>query len=272
MSFSLRTPLSILGLTVLAYLSGCAKETEPTASQDNSLTATAPATGEASTLSERNALARLTKTLEQHFKTAKINAKITSIQPTEIPNIYWVNLENMSPIFVTGDGQYIIQGDVIRLGDKRLHNISETLLAGQNKILLQDLKVQDLIVYPASSKTKHVVYVFTDISCPYCQKFHEHMDEFNKKGVEVRYLAWPRGNDLFPAMESIWCSKDRQAAFDLAIHNQPIESARCANPVKSQHNLGVNMGVNGTPAVYNVEGEYLGGYMSPTELLERLNN
>lgn len=271
MSFNFRTRLSVIAVATFALLSGCAQDTAPTSTNDNSLTATAPATGEASTLSERNAQARLTKVLEQHLKTAKISTRILSIQPTEIPNIYWVNLENTSPVFVTADGQYIIQGDVIRLGGKELHNISETLQASQNKILLEDLKLSDLIVYPAIGKTKHVVYVFTDISCPYCQKFHEHMPEYNSKGIEIRYLAWPRGADLFPVMESIWCSKDRKAAFDLAIHNQQIEPLRCANPVKSQHNLGLNMNVNGTPAVYSSEGEYLGGYMTPDELVDRLN-
>jgi thiol:disulfide interchange protein DsbC len=30
------------------------------------------------------------------------------------------------------------------------------------------------------------------------------------------------------------------------------------------------MGVNGTPAIYNVEGVYLGGYMTPDEIIKRL--
>ena len=32
------------------------------------------------------------------------------------------------------------------------------------------------------------------------------------------------------------------------------------------------MGVNGTPAIYNVDGEYLGGYLTPDELIKRLIN
>lgn len=31
------------------------------------------------------------------------------------------------------------------------------------------------------------------------------------------------------------------------------------------------MGVNGTPAIYNAEGEYLGGYMTADEIESRLN-
>ena len=33
------------------------------------------------------------------------------------------------------------------------------------------------------------------------------MDEITAKGIEVRYIAWPRGDQLFPAMESIGAVK-----------------------------------------------------------------
>jgi thiol:disulfide interchange protein DsbC len=69
-------------------------------------------------LTERNAKQRLIDTLQKHFKTANINAKIIDIKTTEVPNLFWVNLEGMSSVYTTADGKYIIQGDVIRLGDK----------------------------------------------------------------------------------------------------------------------------------------------------------
>jgi thiol:disulfide interchange protein DsbC len=249
-------------------LSACSNNTQD--KKQDTLTASAPATGEASNLSERNAEQRLISTLEKHFKTAGINAKITSIKATEVPNLSWVSLEGMAPVYVTNDGQYLIQGDLIRLGDKQLHNVSETLQAGINKKLFETLKTEDLLVYPAKGKTKHVIYVFTDVSCPYCHKFHQQMDEMNGKGIEVRYIAWPRGEQHMPAMEAIWCSPDRRAAFDQAISGGQIPTASCKNPVKDQYQMGLNIGVNGTPGVYSAEGLYLGGYMTTTELLDRL--
>lgn len=98
------------------------------------------------------------------------------------------------------------------------------------------------------------------------------MSEINAKGIEVRYIAWPRGEQFMPAMESVWCSADRQAAFNQAIAGAPLPPATCKNPVRAQYQLGLNMGVNGTPAIYNEEGVYLGGYLSPDELVQRLNN
>ena len=62
------------------------------------------------------------------------------------------------------------------------------------------------------------------------------------------------------------CSKDRHAAFDRAIAGEQIEPASCKNPVRSMYEMGLNIGVNGTPAIYNADGIHIGAYMSAAEL------
>lgn len=261
----------ICALTTSLMLTACSQSDNPK-KDDGTLTATAPATGQASNITERNTQQRLIQNLQDNFKKADIKAKIIEIKATEVPNIYWVNLEGMSPIYTTADGKYLIQGELIRLGDKKLHNIGETFQSDLSKKALANLKTEDLIVYPAQGKTKHIVYVFTDISCPYCHKLHEHMGEINAAGIEVRYVAWPRGDQFIPAMESVWCSADRKLAFDQSIAGAKLPAANCKNPVLDQYKLGQSIGVNGTPAIYNQDGIYLGGYLTASELTERLNN
>ena len=270
MQFTRSKLVMVSTLAASLMLSACGQDKQP--KDDGTLTATAPATGQASNITERNAQQRLIQTLEKNFRTANINAKIVEIKPTEVPNIVWVSLEGMAPIYATADGKYLIQGDVIRLGDKTLQNVGDSLQAEISKKLLSTLKVEDLIVYPAQGKTKHVVYVFTDASCPYCHKLHEQMKDINAAGIEVRYIAWPRGEQFMPTMESVWCSEDRKTAFDQAISGVELAPASCKNPVKDQYKLGQSMGVNGTPAIYNQDGIYLGGYLSASELSQRLNN
>jgi thiol:disulfide interchange protein DsbC len=270
MSFTRAKLFLACTLSLTFTLSACSNSNNE--AKQTTLTASTPATGEASNLIERNAEQRLINTLEQHFKTADIKAKVLEIKATEVPNLVWVSLQGMGSVYATADGKYIIQGDVIRLGDKTLHNVSESLQAEASKKLLSGLKTEDLIVYPAKGKAKHVIYVFTDISCPYCHKLHEQMSQMNAKGIEVRYIAWPRGDQFMPAMQSVWCSDDRRSAFDRAIAGEQLPAASCENPVKAQYEMGIAMGVNGTPAIYNSEGVYLGGYLNPEELIQRLNN
>ena len=114
-----------------------------------------------------------------------------------------------------------------------------------------------------------MVYVFTDASCPYCHKLHEHIPEITAQGIEVRYIAWPRGEQFMPAMESVCVAQTVKLPlikrFQVPnFHQRPVKPSARSIPVGSEH------GVNGTPAIYNEDGEYLGGYLAPSELLNRL--
>ena len=262
--------IRMLCVTSLVALGACSKQEDK--KNETSITATTPVTGEASTLTERNAQQRLLETLQANINKAGLNAKVLSVTPTEINNMYWVNLENFPAVLATADGKYIFQGEVIGLGGDQLDHVTERLKSVETKESFAKLDPKDLIVYKAKGKTKHVVYVFTDSSCPYCHKFHEHMPELNEKGVEVRYIAWPRGEQFVPTMQAIWCSPDRKAALDQSFAGMPIQSAPCENPVMEQFQLGQKIGVNGTPAVYSQDGLYLGGYIEPNELLEKLKS
>lgn len=257
---------ALLGLT----LTGCSNA-DPTPAQDNSMTATAPASGEASTVVERNANNRLKETLGKNLKAAGIKAEITDLRSTEVPNLYWVNLKGMASVYASQDGKYIFQGDLVRLDKDKVHNVSEDLQQADTKALLAAVDPKSMIIYKATTPApKAVVYVFTDASCPYCHKLHEHMAEINAKGIELRYLAWPRGDQFLPLMNAIWCSEDRAAAFDTANKGMPVNAPQCSNPVLSHQRLGAQIGVNGTPAIYNQNGKYLGGYMTANQLAQQL--
>ena len=49
-----------------------------------------------------------------------------------------------------------------------------------------------MIVYKAAQE-KHVITVFTDITCGYCHKLHEEMKDYNALGITVRYRPSARG-------------------------------------------------------------------------------
>lgn len=262
--------IKILSMSLLMasmVLVGC-KQQQP--AEKESLTASAPA-GEASTLTETNAIQRLQTTLDQHFKTANLKVKVTEIKAIPNSSFYWVMLDNHTSVYTTADGSFVLQGDLLRLGGKQIENVSENFRAEINKKTLATLNEKDLIIYPAKGDKKHTIYVFSDVSCSYCQRLHKQMDDMNAKGIEVRYIAWPRGEQLFPAMESIWCSEDRKKAFDDTINGATLPPASCANPVKAQFDLGQQMGVSGTPAIFTEDGRQIGGYLEVTDLLKAIN-
>jgi thiol:disulfide interchange protein DsbC len=70
-------------------------------------------------------------------------------------------------------------------------------------------------------------------------------------------------------MEQVWCSKDRQTAITQAKLGQEVKTQNCgATPVGKQFQMGEDLGVRGTPAIFTRNGDYIGGYLSPDELVK----
>lgn len=208
--------------------------------------------------------------LQANLKASGINETITSAVPTDMPGIYWVTAEGLPAFFADKSGKYIIQGQIVQVGDKTPVDISAALVAKSAKEKLAAVDKKDMVIFPATGETKAVIYVFTDADCGYCQKLHSEIKQTNDLGIEVRYLAWPRSEASVPKMEAIWCSKDRQAAMNQAKAGANVSAASCPNPVRKQLELGMALGVSGTPAVFTEDGRQLGGYLPSAQLAQAL--
>jgi thiol:disulfide interchange protein DsbC len=197
------------------------------------------------------------------------DVEITRIKPAPIPGLYEVML-GTEMIYLSEDGRYILQGDLIDLGEKI--NLSEQERETARKRILESIPASETIDFVPDA-AQHTVYVFTDTTCGYCRLFHRDMAELNGKGVAVRYLAYPRagiGSESFREMESVWCAADPNEAMTLAKGGRPVKPTQCDNPVQRQYELGQALGVRGTPAIYLENGREMPGYRPPDELLEAL--
>jgi len=193
------------------------------------------------------------------------DVEISAITPTPVVNIYQVTI-GADVVYMTSDGRYAFKGDLLDLEGRR--NLSEEERSIARIDILEKLPEKDLIEF-APEKTEHAIYVFTDVDCSYCRRLHRDVPELNKNGIAVRYLAFPRGGVNSPAfrkMVSVWCAKDRQQALTDAKNGKSIKSTDCANPVSKQYQIGRDLGIRGTPAIYLENGTELPGYMPPKDL------
>ncbi len=223
-------------------------------------TSTAPITTESD--------AAVVKALQANLNASGIEEKIISAVPTDMDDIYWVTAEGLPAFFTDKSGKHIIQGQIIAVGDAAPVDISAALVAGTAQEALKAVDKSEMIIYPAKGETKAVVYAFTDADCGYCRKLHSEMDDINARGIEVRYLAWPRSQESVPKMEAIWCSEDRNAAMNQAKIGADIQGPSCSNPVQEHMALGARLGVRGTPAIFTEAGEQVGGYLPAAELAQ----
>ena len=122
-----------------------------------------------------------------------------------------------------------------------------------------------IIFSPANPKM--TVTVFTDVDCGYCRKFHSQIAEYNKAGIRVRYMSYPRtgpGTSSWAKSESVWCAADRKDALTRAKRDEAIKSKSCGDAlIKAQYELGEDLGVEGTPAIIHRERRLRGRLPGP---------
>lgn len=196
--------------------------------------------------------------------------EISRIRKSEVESLYEVMLGS-EIIYVTGDGHYILQGDLLDIQQRR--NLSEEQRSTARVDILQKIPEKEMIEF-APDKVKHTIYVFTDVDCGYCRRLHRDMPELNKLGIAVRYLAFPRagiGSKAYLEMESVWCSDNRNQALTDAKAGKIVTAKKCSNPVARHYALGQSIGVRGTPAIYLEDGREMPGYLPPKELIRVLN-
>ncbi|MEA1064038.1 bifunctional protein-disulfide isomerase/oxidoreductase DsbC [Erwinia sp. HR93] len=193
---------------------------------------------------------------------AKLGLTDAQVQDAPVSGLKTVLTES-GVLYISDDGKHLLQGPLYDVSGAQPVNVTNSLLL--NKI---DALKNEMIVYKAA-KEKHVITVFTDITCGYCHKLHEQMSDYNALGITVRYLAFPRQGLQSQAesdMKSIWCAKDRNKAFDAAMKGGEVPAASCSIDIKKHYALGLQFGVQGTPAIVLNDGTVIPGYQGPQEM------
>jgi len=199
--------------------------------------------------------------------------KLDVIEPAPMPGFYQVIAAGQL-VYVSADGKYMLHGDLVDLANHK--SLGDAAWAQFRKAELARVPAAQRIVF-APPNPKYTVTVFTDVNCGFCRALHEHIAAFNKEGIAVDYLAWPREGvtttsgrptPTYTEMVSVWCAADRKAAFTAAKEGHAPKPTTCDNPVKSQFDLGVKLGVTGTPTIVAEDGTMIGGYLTPEQMLK----
>jgi thiol:disulfide interchange protein DsbC len=213
-------------------------------------------------------------TLRTALEVPSTGLKVGTVQTSEIPGMLEVQFVNGPFIYSTASGDYFIVGDMFAAGPNGFVNLAEQRRDGERVEQLASLDIDDMIVFPAQGEPRAYVTVFTDASCFYCQKLHKEVPDLNKRGVEVRYLAYPRagiGSEAYRQLATAWCADDKQKTLTSMKSRESVPENVCAgNPVEEQYLLGQKMNVRGTPAIITNSGKMIPGYQSADDLMVTL--
>lgn len=197
-------------------------------------------------------------------------ARVDELRATPVAGI-WEFTRGGEIAYVSSDGRYAFSGDMIELAS----NVNFT---EQHR---RELRVRELAAVPESEMLifspkdpKYTVSVFTDVDCPFCRRLHAEIGEYNRLGIGVRYLLYPRNgpnSTSWTRAEQVWCSSNRNDSLTKAKQGQTLQSKGCTEtPLARFWAMGQRFNIQGTPAIVLADGEMLPGYLPPDVLLKHL--
>ncbi|SVA04630.1 uncharacterized protein METZ01_LOCUS57484 [marine metagenome] len=196
----------------------------------------------------------------------KVNLKSSPME-----GLYAVHIGSQV-FYISDDGRFLLSGDIYNT------QTSENLTDNDRRIArieyLSELDSSSMITFSPIEYQRSVT-VFTDIDCGYCRKFHQQIDAVMNEGIQVRYIFFPRSGpdtESWYKAQEVWCSADQLQAITLAKLGKSFNSQECSNdPVQQHYDLGKMFNVQGTPTLVTDAGEIIVGYLSATDLKDRLD-
>ncbi len=213
-------------------------------------------------------------TLLTKLRAARPDLEYEAVEATPVDGMYQVQVTGGPILYVSREGDYFFAGDLYRVEKTGFVNLREQAMTGERRRLLEQVALDDMIVFAAEGQPRAVINVFTDIDCGYCRKLHREVPELNRLGIEVRYLAFPRagvGSPGYVKAVKAWCSSAPGDTLTQLKNGDTVDAAVCAeNPVAAQYQLGQKMGIDGTPALVLSDGTLLPGYRPAKDLARTL--
>jgi|TARA_B110000483_G_scaffold233751_1_gene302900 thiol:disulfide interchange protein DsbC len=213
--------------------------------------------------------------LSAAIETASQNQlQIVDITETPLSNIYRVELSTGEMLYADAAGDYLFAGDMYKTSAAGLMNLSAGTRSERTVELIAAVPEDEMIIFTPETATLATITVFTDVDCTYCRKLHGDIEALLARGVQIRYMAYPRGGasaDSYDKMISVWCSDDRHKSLAQAKNGQNLPTRGCENPVLKHHAMGNQLGITGTPALVMPDGTLVPGYMDVDRLTAMLN-
>lgn len=210
-------------------------------------------------------------TVEEALAAKVPGVEAENIKATPVPGL-WEVAVGAQVVYLSEDGRYMVRGELIDLmtgqnmtGERQ--NELQTALANR---LSKEFDEARMVVF-SPENPRHTITVFTDIDCGYCRKLHREIEDYNKRGIKVRYMFYPLagpGSDSWAKADAVWCSPDRNKAMTRAKLGEEVKATQpCQDtPAAKHYELGGQLGVRGTPTIVTEDGEILRGYLPADQL------
>lgn len=232
-----------------------------------------------------NLLAQTNEPQEIKNKLSKIDPSFVEydVEDANFNNLYRVS-KGSEILYTDKNVTYLIFGKVVKVDKNNfLSSIEEEKIKKEKLDILNKYDKTEFVKYAAKGEKKISIYVFSDITCPICKRFHQYVDILNENGIEINYIPFPRNGltdtKTVQSLKKIYCSENPQEEFTLAfnkpteyLNNTKVEETICekAYNINKFYNYADELKIIGTPAIFTENGAYISGFTDIQTLTKKL--
>ena len=198
--------------------------------------------------------AQLRKALAERLN----GVKIDSVKKSPIAGMYEVAIGN-EVRYTDPTGRYLVEGHLLDLQTRT--DLTQARIDDLNKIKFDELPFE-LALKTVKGNGKRVMAIFEDPNCGYCKRFRATTLASMDNVTVYTFMYNILSPDSFTKSQNIWCSADRNKAWDDWMLNGKAAAAApngCTSPNDKVLALGQKMSINGTPAIFFADGSRIAG-------------
>jgi thiol:disulfide interchange protein DsbC len=159
------------------------------------------------------------------------------------------------------DGHLIDAATRMDLTEKRLEELARINF---------DALPKELAITQVRGDGSRKIALFEDPNCGYCKQLRRSMEGIDNLTVYT-YMLPILSEDSTEKVKNVWCAADQSAAWDAwMLEGKVPQKMTCDVPLDKLLELGRDLQVQGTPAIFFADGSRVPGAISKTELEKRL--
>lgn len=197
-------------------------------------------------------------------------AKIESVKETPYAGLYEVRVAG-DILYTDKKGEYLVIGHVYDA--KTSQDLTRARLEDIQKIKFSDLPL-NLAIKQVHGNGKRVIAVFEDPNCGYCKRLRQTALKDLDNVTIYTFLYNILSDDSHVKSKNIWCSGDPAKAWDDWMINgkmAPQAPEKCETPNDKVLALGQQLHIQGTPAIFFVDGTRIPGAVDYKTLEAKLS-
>lgn len=172
-----------------------------------------------------------------------------------------------SLVYTDQQVNYVLDGHLIDAQSRQ--DLTEARLQELARINFDALP-RELAITQVRGDGSRKIALFEDPNCGYCKQLRRSMEGIDNLTIYT-YMLPILSEDSTEKVKNVWCSDNPSAAWDAwMLQGKVPEKKACEAPLQELVQLGRDLQVQGTPAIFFADGSRVPGAISKAELEKRL--